>query len=239
MSSLYLRRDSKQLSMPLRRTLENGDTNSNNVRNTLPTVSSKTDSIKPAMIVQNFGAELNGRFQSTRETPRAVRPKTSVVFRRAPTKPRIDLPKMKPSASPSEKVNGTQDETKSSPTLAIRREMKEPLLQEARVLDRRASLSGTLTLSDMGTIRSDRHSLGSTITSELREIFTNYRESLNRAELLEEEPDDNVKENRATLDLLDKIRRSTHSKPLGPMPISQQVTTHANHCLDGGISFCL
>ena len=218
MSNLYQRRDSKQLS-----TVGNGDARSNNVRNTLPTVSTKTNSGKPPMIVENIGGESNGRFQPTRETTNAVRPKTSVAFRRPLIKPRIDLPKIKPSASLSEKVNGTHDETKLSPTLVIRREMKEPSLQEARLLDRRASLNGTLTLSEMGTIRSDRDSLGSTITSELRDIFANYRQSLNRAELPEEEPDDNVKENRATLDLLDKIRRSAHSKPIGPMPISQQV----------------
>ena len=93
-------------------------------------------------------------------------------------------------------------------------------LEDIREDDDDESMNATINRSELGTIGS----AGDTIRSELGGTMDTFYRVTVEPELRSH---GKVKENQETLDLLQKIHRSTHAVAIGPTALSQQVRLHS------------
>ena len=164
------------------------------------------DQFKTTIIVQHYANRNSNNNEKTRLPPsttslKARRPSTLLIKSRNNSRTKrkssiVSLPKLvdeKPVAA-VEKVP-VDDSTSETKDVVFR-----------PINEQRSTISNENNLS---TVRSERFSLESTNAQEIRSFLMKYRQS--------------SEENNAAFQLLTKIRESTRSIPVGPIPLSQQV----------------
>lgn len=207
------------------------------------TMQSPNSNFRRMIIVENIRPP-----PSERSIGRTIVTRSSNLSRHPSNKSSHTLPRIKPSVSTTNKEQAIEPqnqkkETVKPPIIAAPIEIKpeeqaQLPLPPSSVLRRRFSLNGTTTESELGTIRSNRDSLNGTMTAELKGFLTHYRQKVKTAETqAQPQTESEINDTLATLDLLHKIRHGPTSVPIGPMPLSQQVSDQTTPFL-ACISLC-
>jgi hypothetical protein len=176
---------------------------------TLPAMTINNDLLKRTMTVQNFRSISDDRFQSPPTIPN-IQSKNPSILQRRLNDNNTNVQQLIDDTNIIQRTELSKQQQIIISSFALNtKENKQELelvkfRNQKSVLHRSESMNGTIS------------SMNDTITSELGTMSS----TLSRMEFLKEQK---TIENQDTLDLLDKIRRSTNAAPVGPMPLSQQV----------------